>query len=68
MQSCFRATQSWCVGLLLPRHRTLHLPSFNFMRFLPAHLGPCKLQPSLSVYVPFCKLASFSDLCLTHPI
>ena len=29
----------WCVGLFLPRCRTLHSSLWNFMRFPPAHLS-----------------------------
>ena len=34
-----RPSLYWCLGLFLPRGRTLHLPLLNLIRFLSAHLS-----------------------------
>lgn len=34
LKAASHLSSCWCIGLFLPRHRTLHLPLLNFMRFL----------------------------------
>ena len=53
------SSMCWCMGLFLPRCRTLHLHLLNCMRFL--------LAPFSRLSTPFCMAAQQPDISTTPP-
>ena len=63
----------WCIGLFLPKFRTLHLPLLNLMRFFSAQLSSvCRshwmaAQPS-GVPAPPPSFVSLANLLRVHSV
>jgi len=49
-----RPSLYWCMGLFLPRCRTLHLPWLNFVRFLSAQLSSLSRSMAVPAQPPRC--------------
>jgi len=72
---CSRSAPSlyWCIGLLLPRCRTLHLPLLKFIMFLCAQLcslsrSPCMAAQRSVVSATLPSLVSSANLLRIHSV